>query len=172
MASTTLSQKTFTKFFQLRESPLVTTISIFCQDSAGATINCNYFSISISPLASTAVTSPCPVIFVSPSGISGRMDVVNPLIYNNNTLVTGLSSLTAGQPSPLGVSLLLTSGVTQYEYLCLPNESFSKISLLPIPTNPVGIVGNNAFNICVTYGIVLPFNDLRAADKNLYTKGR
>ena len=168
MASTNTTQRTFTKFFQLRELP-VATIAFPCQDSAGVVQKCNYFNISIAPLAQAAITNPSPVIFISPS--SGNITVASSLDYTNNALVTGASSLAAGAASPFGISLLVTSGISQYEYLCLPNEFFNSVRLVPFSLNPGGVAGNNAYTVCITYGVVDPFNNLRATDKYLYTKG-
>jgi hypothetical protein len=163
MASTTLCQRTFSKTIYNRETP--TNTDVRCLDSGGNTINCNYFSVSIAPASSVTATVPSPAIFLHP--FSGNINVVTP--FTNANFGTQISSTAAGSLSPLGVSLLVTSGVSKYEYLCLPNEYFNTIRLIGYAPSPAGVL--LAYNVCLTYGIVLPFNDLRAADKNLYTKG-
>jgi hypothetical protein len=165
MASTTVCQRTFSKNFLSRELPTATP-EIRCFDSSGNTINCNYFSVSISTASGTTATNPSPVVFVSPH--SGTISITNAL--SSTTFATAVSSLTAGSLSPLGVCLLVTSGVSTYEYLCLPNESFNSIRLLPFTQNPAGT--NNAFNITLTYGVVTPFNPIKAKDRYQYDLGR
>lgn len=163
MASTTVCQRTFSKFFFNRETP--TNTDVRCLDSGGNTLNCNYFSVSISPAAGNTATLPSPGIFLSP--FSGNISVTNSL--TNATFGTSISSTSEGSLSPLGVSLLVTSGISQYEYLCLPNEYFNIIRLVAFTPAPAGVI--LAFNVTLTYGIVEPFNNLRATDKYLYTKG-
>lgn len=94
-----------------------------------------------------------------------------------------MGSLTV-HPSSIGVSLSSTAatsgaygvclttrtqatGGQTYEYMCLPNESFSLINICTLGATSV----NSSF-IALTYGVVQEFNPAKAKDKYSYDLGR
>lgn len=166
MSSTQLSQRTFSKSVLVREQPTAT-FNIQCYDSSGKTINCNYFSVNIAAVSGLVTPAASPFVAVSP--FSGTITSVTPL--SHTAALTSISSLTAS--SPLGVGLLISSGVTNnYEYLCLPTENFNAIRVVSWTPNPV-IAGNNlAYAVNITYGVVIPFNPIEAKDRYQYDLGR
>lgn len=165
MSSPQLSQRTFSKSVLVREQPTAT-FNIQCYDSSGQTINCNYFSVNIAAVSGLVTPAASPFVAVSP--INGTITSVTPL--SHITASTTVSSLTAS--SPLGVGLLISSGVTNnYEYLCLPTENFNVIRVVAWTPNPV-IPGNNfAYAVNITYGIVQPFNSEKLEDRYTYNLG-
>lgn len=152
MANANLVQRTFTKVIYLGDA---TSLNFSCVDSSGNPIKCNYIAAQVSP---SGVSTFGTVIF-SP--------LVGSISQASSIGSTNLSS-TASTSGAVGFCISnknQTIASPIYEYICLPNESFSGIQLLTMGCASGAIIS-------LTYGVVQEFNQAKAKDKYSYDLGR
>lgn len=150
MANANLAQRTFSKTFLL---PTSGSLTVSCVDSAGNLLKCNYL---VGQFGASANASTGAITYISP--------VVGASISHPSSIGASLSSTNSTSGS-LGFALM-SDGIFEspiYEYICLPNESFSLINLYNI-----GAFGGA---VTLTYGLVAPISPVRITDREKYSRG-